>query len=307
MKLRYLAEFVALADTGEFLGAARALGIGQASLSKHIRSLEAEFGVPLFLRTTRRVELSPYGAQILPFVRRMLEVEKAYTAQFEKERTRPARPLVIGLIHGLEQFRSTELLMGFRRENPHVRISILQMDSYDLARKVQEGSCDFAFVKELPAAVPDGFCRFPYAADTLCAVLPAQHALAGKGPIRLRQLAGENFLLLAEHGFMYDLCTGACRKAGFSPNVVFTGTSGSDIQNLVAAGLGVSLLMRTPAAAAQVPGTVLADLEPPITARINLIYIPDNLPPDANSFLQYCTEQARAFGLPGAAPGPAAG
>lgn len=61
MNTEYLKEFVVLAETKNFCEASDRLYMNQSTLSKHIKSLENELGINLFLRTTRRVELTNYG------------------------------------------------------------------------------------------------------------------------------------------------------------------------------------------------------------------------------------------------------
>ena len=67
MNTEYLKEFVVLAETKNFGEASDRLYMNQSTLSKHIKSLENELGINLFLRTTRRVELTNYGQTFLPY------------------------------------------------------------------------------------------------------------------------------------------------------------------------------------------------------------------------------------------------
>ena len=69
MNTEYLKEFVVLAETKNFWEASDRLYMNQSTLSKHIKSLENELGVDLFLRTTRRVELTNYGQTFLPYAK----------------------------------------------------------------------------------------------------------------------------------------------------------------------------------------------------------------------------------------------
>ena len=66
MDTQYIQEFVKLAETMNFSAAAKQMHISQSSLSRHMQKLEEELGKPLFIRTTRRMELSDFGRQFLP-------------------------------------------------------------------------------------------------------------------------------------------------------------------------------------------------------------------------------------------------
>jgi LysR family transcriptional regulator, transcription activator of glutamate synthase operon len=83
--LSYIKEFITLADTMEYMVAAQKLSISQTSLSKHIMHLESELGVLLFNRTTRKMELSEFGAVLLPYARQVVSIEQEYTAVFAQQ------------------------------------------------------------------------------------------------------------------------------------------------------------------------------------------------------------------------------
>ena len=79
MEINYLRELVVLAQMGNFLEAADALYIAQSTLSKHIKKIESELGVPLFDRTTRKVSISKYGQLFLPYAKQIAEIQDQYT------------------------------------------------------------------------------------------------------------------------------------------------------------------------------------------------------------------------------------
>ena len=75
MNIDYLKEFVVLADTGNFSRAADALFLSQSSLSKHIKAMEQELAIPLFRRTTRRLELTEDGMSFLTYARQISRLQ----------------------------------------------------------------------------------------------------------------------------------------------------------------------------------------------------------------------------------------
>ncbi|HEX8360131.1 MAG TPA: LysR family transcriptional regulator, partial [Longimicrobium sp.] len=76
MKLRHLRAFVAVADVGSFVGAARELKLAQAALSKQVAALESELGARLFIRGPREVVLTDSGAALIGEARRMVEMSE---------------------------------------------------------------------------------------------------------------------------------------------------------------------------------------------------------------------------------------
>jgi len=109
MEINYLKEFVVLAQTGNFLEAADTLYSSQSTLSKHIKSMESELGVPLFDRTTRKVRISKYGQLLLPYAKQIIELHDEYTAILQTSLETDREILTVGSIHILAQYKITDI------------------------------------------------------------------------------------------------------------------------------------------------------------------------------------------------------
>ncbi len=288
MKMSYLREFEVLAKKKEFISAAEELSMGQASLSKHIRILEEELGIPLFKRTTRTVELSDYGKAILPYISEMLKVQEECIKTFEEKKESLNKHLNVGLIHGMGLFGITDILIRFKKEHPEITINLTQDDSFKLEDKIIRGECDIAFIKDSESEKEHRFERILFSEDVLTAVLPLSHPLASEKKINLKNLSGENFLLLPEGSFMYEMSVSLCKNAGFIPNIVFTGAGGGNIMQMVASGMGISLLMKKPAQAQQLPGTAIVEIVPEVKTEIDIIYEKERLNDAEKEFLKFC-------------------
>ena len=124
--------------------------------------------------------------------------------------------------------------------------------------------------------------------DRLAAILPSGHPLASRPSVCLSELANENFLLLPKGSVMNALIMDACAAEGFVPEVCYRGARAENIIDLVERGMGVSLLMRTPAAHLAHAGVSIVDLEQPIETRIKLYRLKDREPSaDVRAFLDY--------------------
>lgn len=86
MDIAILQDFVALAESETFLKAADVLSISQPTLSRHIKSLEAELGVTLFERTTRSLKLSEYGEVLLPYAKQIIELKNQLSGELQLKR-----------------------------------------------------------------------------------------------------------------------------------------------------------------------------------------------------------------------------
>jgi DNA-binding transcriptional LysR family regulator len=246
MELRHLRYFLAVAEEGHITRAAERLGIQQPPLSQQIKALEAELGVQLFRRRPRGVEPTDAGESLLADARRILaEVEGAAararrTARGEQGRvavgftaSAPFHPLV------------TRAIRDFRAAHPLVSMSLEERGSAELLDDLRSERLDAAFVR---AAVPggDGVSVHDLLEEPMLVALPARHPLArrSKGGLELARLAAEPFVLYrrASGPGLHDAIVGACQSAGFTPHIAQEAPRITATLNLVAAGLGVTLV-----------------------------------------------------------------
>lgn len=288
-------EFVVLAKTCNYLQAADQLFVSQSTLSKHIKALERELGVELFSRTTRRVQLTDYGRTFLPFARKLAatahDAETALANASDNER----RVLDIGSIPVMVPYGITDILHRYQRQHRNTRLRIMEGDADQLRDLLRNRTLDLAFIREWDGGTGAGdegdeFDAIDFAEDQLAAVLPTDHPLAMRQSIRLSELANDEFLLLPQGTLMDALITDACAAEGFVPEVRYRGTRAENIIDLVGRGMGVSLLMRTPAAYLTRTAVAVVNLEQTIVTRIRVYRLRDrDLTPEAKAFVDFLT------------------
>lgn len=287
MKFSHIREFLTLEQVGEFQAAAQELNIAQGTLSKHIKAMEEELGVRLFNRIKKQqISISDFGTLFLPYAKQLIELQDEYTSNLT---TVPVytKKFVIGLSPSVLQYEIMDLLIRFKTEHKNIPIVFTERDSGVLLDLVRTGECDLAFVRENSEEEDHDFYKLQFACDTLIAALPKDHPLAAYPVIALSQLKREEFLLLPEYSPVHQLCVSECKKAGFEPNIIYTGTSGSALISLVGQGLGISLTMKTPKRFRRMQQVVYVDVTPKVTSYINLIYRRDNFSPTINTFLRF--------------------
>ena len=274
MDIDYIHEFVVLAGTGNYMEAADRLFLTQSSLTRHIQKLEADLGVTLFDRTTRRIELNQYGRLFLPYAEQIALLQKDYTTAFCNELNRERGTIRIGAIPVMAQYHITDILARFQQENRNYMLDIQEADSLQLIQMLREERIDFAVIRESDDA-SSSFRKIPITQDTLAALMPKNHPLAGSDHIELKQLYRDSFLLLGRDTFMYSLCVRECRTAGFEPHIAFTSNRVDNIIGLVSKGMGVGLLTKRPVMSANHSDIAVVDVLPAITTTISLAYLPD--------------------------------
>lgn len=271
MEINYLKEFVVLAQTGNFLEAADILYSSQSSLSKHIKSMEQELGVPLFDRTTRKVKISKFGQLLLPYATQITELQDKYLALLRSNLDNDQDTLTLGSIYGMAQYHITDVLVCFKKTRPQSTLNVLQNSTQGLTEMLRQRKCELAFIRDIVDA-DDEFVKIPFITDTIVAVLPIAHPLAGQKSIPLRRLENESFLLEVPDTMPYRLSIKACELSGFEPKVVITDVDREYLIDMVSKGMGVSLMLKQILFHFSNPNIRLVDVTPTVTTQIYLCY-----------------------------------
>lgn len=285
MDLKYIREFVTLAETKNFAETAERLFTTQSTISKHLKKLEEELGTELFTRTSRLVYLNKYGIAFLPFAKEFLNTENACTSAFYSL-LHTSKELSIGSIPVMASYGITDVIMRFEKANPAISVNVIEADTSDLIRFLKEGKCEIAFLRNIESS-ESSLVSLDFAEDHLAVMLPKAHPLASRKFLSLSDLSDEKFVLLKEKTYLYDLCFDCCRKAGFSPKVVYTSHHIENLISFVKKDKAVSLIMSGSIPKDAAKSVAIVPLQPSITNRITLAYMKGRkLSPEATHFLR---------------------
>ena len=243
MDVRRLRSFTVLAEECHFGRAAARLHLAQPALSQQIRGLERELGGALFVRSTRRVQLTEAGTLLLARARTIL----ALLARAEEEQARLAQGRLGTVGIGFIGTATYDVLPGvtrrIRADLPGVRLDVRgEMLTPELVAALLGHTLDIALMR--PPADLAGLSVTPLRTEPLVAAVRADDERAGAERLDLADLAGEPFVahpsgqLSSMHQSMLD----ACRAAGFRPREVIEVRETSTLVTFVAAGLGVALV-----------------------------------------------------------------
>ncbi len=220
------------------------LHVSQSAISEQISDLEAEIGVRLLERGTRRTELTEPGRVFLGHARRVLEESRNAVAEAQRAEHGDVGTLRIGFFAGGVGEGFPELIRGFRKLHPRVELSLLEMISGDQWQALAEGRIDIGFTR-VPEPQFRRELKFELVRnDPMMAVLPATHRRAGAKRIDLKDLANDAFVLSSREvsPSVFDKVIELCSEAGFSPKIASISTVWSSVILLVRSGEGVSLL-----------------------------------------------------------------
>lgn len=239
---RQLRYFVALADTLHFGRAAALLHISQPPLSRQVAALEETLEVSLFKRSTRQVELTAAGRHFHEQAVRIIEaLERAVRSTQAVERGELGR-LRIGFTMSTAWSVLPPLIKIYGDAYPAADVQLSEVLPPELNEALISGNVDVGIA--FPWQRPRGLEYLAVYAEPLCAVVPTSHRLAQASEIAVGDLAGEPFITFpaTTAPALHELVIGSCRDHGFEPRIRLETHLQQTIVNLVAEGLGVSLV-----------------------------------------------------------------
>ncbi|MFM9373718.1 LysR family transcriptional regulator [Streptomyces sp. Da 82-17] len=262
MELTVWRAFVTACQLGSLSAAATELHHTQSAVSRQIAGLERELGVPLMERHARGVRPTPAGEAFLHHaVATLREADRAVRAAREHRDGSCTRPLTIGATPSLaagvvpEAVQRLQRLQRLQRPSGPVRWSLLPGLSGDLHQRVRDGELDLAAVTDAPPGLPEDpqVVRRFLGLDAMVVVVPADHPGAGRGPVRIQELAEE--VWAEDNDGSAALLHQHAARAGVTARIDLTAADLHGKLALVATGHAIAL----------VPGVLTASLRPDVT------------------------------------------
>jgi len=237
-----LTVFRAVARRQHFSRAADDLDLSQPAVSKHIRLLEAEWGVQLFHRLGNRVELTDAGRILADYAERVA----ALTEETQRVLTEFA-----GLSRGYLRLGASTtpglyllpaVLARFQARYPGVEVTLAISNSADVAHRVLNAEFDLGFVGA-PAEAP-GLQVRPFAEDEIVLIVPPGHALAEQRVLTPEIFAGTTLILREAGSGTRQLVESHLAQLGVQPKRTMELPGCEAVKRAVAAGLGIAWISR---------------------------------------------------------------
>ncbi|WP_426983946.1 LysR family transcriptional regulator [Brevibacillus borstelensis] len=273
MELKQLEYFLAVAQELHFTKASEKVGISQPSLSQQIRALEAEIGVPLFDRIGKKTALTEAGRILRGHAQRVFhELSQARAAISELQGLQRGK-LTIGALLTVVNYLLPPAILAFHRQYPHIELSVLGLRTGDIRSALLDNQLDMGIVF-LPVE-DEEFETLPLVQEELCLVVPSGHALTEKRSAPLEVLKETPSVLLPQNYYLRQLIDQHCETAGFSVKPSFEMTTMESIVNMVASGIGVTVLPKPYVDFIQNGKIAAVPFASPITRQIGIIYRAD--------------------------------
>jgi DNA-binding transcriptional LysR family regulator len=241
VELRQLEYFVAVAEERHFTRAAGRMHVAQSGLSASIQSLERELGADLFVRNTRRVELTDEGRALLTEARHTLAGVAAAKEAVAAVKGLLRGTLAVGTMQCLGAVNLPAILARFHAAHPGVEIELRQGGSTDLIERVRTGDLDLAFVCA-PTDRVQGVALRPVAEEPLLLACSPTHPLRDRDAVDLEELRDETFVDFYPGWVTRDVVDRAMAAATVERRVAFEVNDVHWLLDLVGLGLGVAVV-----------------------------------------------------------------
>jgi len=238
-ELRYL---VAVAQEKSFGRAAAKCFVSQPALSVAIHKLEDELGSLLFERGKSEITVTPVGERVVEQAQRVLEEASRIRELARAGRDQLAGPLKLGVIYTVAPYLIPDLVPVLRKLAPKMPLELEENMTEALETELKSGRLDAAIVA-LPFAPPGVTTVFLYE-EPFQVVVPSEHKWANRKSVRPDELAGEHAILLNVGHCFRDQVLDACPELNRQGVPTARTNSLETVRNMVASGLGVSVLPR---------------------------------------------------------------
>jgi DNA-binding transcriptional LysR family regulator len=273
MEIHQLRYFVAVAEEGSFSRAAARVRVAQPSLSQQIRKLEAEVGQPLFDRLPRSVVLTEAGRCLIEYARQILASIGDARRCVDELKGKIAGNVAVGAIPTIAPYVLPELVVTFQQHYPDVTLHIVEDVTAGIVRRIEAGELDVALASTCQKS--PSLRIEPIGVEPLLALVPEAHSLAKQSVITFDDLKSQRFLLLHEMHCLSQQVHHQLESRRLHPEIALAGSQLSTIANMVAAGIGVSIVPQMMARHHATPGCVTLPFALPVPEReLNFLYNP---------------------------------
>jgi LysR family hydrogen peroxide-inducible transcriptional activator len=244
--IRQLESLVAVAEHRSFRKAATSLGISQPALSAQVQAVEQVLGVQVFERDRRSVLVTPAGEEVVGRARLALEAVDAVNDAARRRSEPLVGPLRLGVIPTVAPYWLPALLPPVRKRFGRLELILREDQTNRLLTQLAAGQIDLAL---LAIPVPGDVTTATIAREEFLLAAPRGSELVGRQrKLSERDLEDQTVLLLEDGHCLRDQALAVCKRGGAHESMEVRGTSLPTLVQMVAGGMGVTLL---PEAAAE--------------------------------------------------------
>ena len=238
-------SFLKVYETGNFTKAADSLALTQPAVSKHIKSLEDEFGVELFVRSRNKLYATPEGKLVAKYARKMLQLELNMRKDLNNAK-KQLSGISVGITHTAESNASAEALAAFAMAHENMKVKIISDTTDKLCGMLKDYRLDLAVIE---GRISDPSLE-SVVLDTDCLVLavPPEHPLADKPFITVEELKKETLIIRSRHSGTRNMFVSSLEARNMHLDefsILMELDNIATIKDLIRRGFGVSVLPRS--------------------------------------------------------------
>lgn len=241
MDIRHLEYFTEVAKQLNFTKAASALHISQPSLSKTVKSMEDELGVPLFNRSFRNLELTDAGKALLHNAKHVLQAYQNLTNELNDVMNLKKGEIRIGIPPIIGAAFCSSLISQYKELYPSIDVLLSEVGTNTIKEGINDGSLDVGFVCNNVGNMTK-YEMIELLKDPLMLVVHESHPLHKQSVVSISDIANESFVMYRQDFSLYDRIIEACQTHQFYPQIVCESSQKDFIIEMVEAKLGIALL-----------------------------------------------------------------
>lgn len=250
--LRQLEYIIALADTGQFVEAARECAVSQPALSKQIQQVEDMLEIKLFERSRPKVIVTPAGQEVVRRARRLLVDAHELVNAASAVAGELSGTVRLGVIPTIAPYGLPGLLAKLRQIFPDTSFAIQELQTEVLIKQLRTGGIDLGL---LARPFDDtGLSGPDLITEPFVLVAPTGHPLSVPETIQIQDIAGASLILMQDGHCLRDQAIDVCKVAGAPPATSVTAASVATLVRMVESGLGATLLPASALGAEVRPG-----------------------------------------------------
>lgn len=296
IELRHLLYFKVLAEELHFRRAAEKLFIAQPGLSRQIKQLEESYGVTLFERNKRNVQMTEAGMYLFQEVKELFRHLDQIETQLQSFANGKISTLKLGFIGSAVQTILPQLLVTLKQQQPDIELSLHELANETQLDLLEKKELDLGFVRL--SETPPGLCSLPIHTEHFSLVLPNNHPLLKSPQPSLDAFKNESFILFSKnysHSY-YDLVMSIFSDHKFIPKVTLRTVNALTIFNMVAQGLGVAIVPSSLKNGYHVDVTFLELTTLPQRTTLSLVWNAQNRNPGIPLVIQIIASQTNKAG-----------
>jgi len=273
--LKAIQIFVVVAETCSFRKAAEILHRSQSAVSTQIRALEEQMGVSLFHRTTRRVQLTAEGAQLLSHAQRAITALEQGMREIRETANIQTGHVAMGCVPSIAATLLPGVLAEFQRKRSGIRLELLELTSEQLLEAMRRQEISFSIGPEVEQKSDFDFA--PIGREPIYALLPKAYWKPGQAVITLAELASMPVVLASASAALRNTINKELALRNLQITNMFEVTQVQTMVAFAQAGLGIAILPRI-----MIPNPLdsslqaLPIIDPPLVRNLCLITLKGN-------------------------------